>query len=351
MYINMPMLRRSIRRLLAGKNVELRSLASRQTVLGEGTNSSGRPAMFLPGALDKIKALSPWRTWEIEERHVRGLPIEHAPTVAFDVDDVDLAGPFLYKGASKMEVGFGGASVVSASRVEHVVYRSASLVSSAGGSQFFGHLLLDDFPLSMIPSDGETKVAMLRRPYRHEDGYVRALGLKKVDVVERARINRLRIYSDFAQNEFKRSRYRLLRERLRRSYSDSSGATIGAYIKRGKDGEERQLTNEGAVTEFLRARRFEIIDPDVMSAAEIIRCTLDAKIVIGIEGSQLSHAIYTIADNGAFLVLQPPYRFSMAYKEFADCLDLPFGFVVGEGSEAGFSIKLDEVSEMLERLS
>ena len=72
--------------------------------------------------------------------------------------------------------------------------------------------------------------------------------------------------------------------------------------------------------------------------------------MVGVEGSQFSHAIYTVADNGAFLVLQPPDRFSMAYKEYTDRVGLTYAFVVGTPDEDGFRVETDRLQRMLDRL-
>ena len=122
-------------------------------------------------------------------------------------------------------------------------------------------------------------------------------------------------------------------------------------MRRGSDGERRQLVNEAALADLLVAKGFDIIDLDRMDAAEIARRTLDAPIVIGVEGSHLSHAIYAMADSGAFLVIQPPDRFAMPYKEYADRMGMGFGFVVALPDAGGFAVDLDDIRMMLDRLA
>jgi hypothetical protein len=73
--------------------------------------------------------------------------------------------------------------------------------------------------------------------------------------------------------------------------------------------------------------------------------------VISCEGSHLSHAIYTMADDATLLVLQPPERFSLAFKAFTDRLDMRFAFVVGRPCPDGFEIDLDELSGFLDTLA
>jgi hypothetical protein len=43
-------------------------------------------------------------------------------------------------------------------------------------------------------------------------------------------------------------------------------------------------------------------------------------------------------------------RFGNIIKNYTDCLEMQYGFVVGEPSPAGFKVSLDEVLRVLERL-
>jgi hypothetical protein len=49
-------------------------------------------------------------------------------------------------------------------------------------------------------------------------------------------------------------------------------------------------------------------------------------------------------------VLQPRDRFARAYKDFADRLNLRYGFVVGQRSAGGFTIQRDELARMVDLL-
>jgi hypothetical protein len=57
-----------------------------------------------------------------------------------------------------------------------------------------------------------------------------------------------------------------------------------------------------------------------------------------------------MADGASFLVIQPPDRFALAYKEFADALDMRFAFVVGVQSARGFQVSIDELRKTIDLL-
>ena len=99
---------------------------------------------------------------------------------------------------------------------------------------------------------------------------------------------------------------------------------IGIYLKRGPPANGVCLPtsrrSSACSAGWIRHHR-----PARLGAENIARRDPRARIVIGVEGSHLSHAIFSMADDGAFLKAQPPDRFAMPYKEFADRLGHRFG--------------------------
>lgn len=349
MMLNVALIARNLKRLAGGRAIDVRELATEAWDLWPAEEVPGRPAFHIEGALDRIRGFSPWRGPETEFALIRGDPVRHAATRAHLLRDVVLAGSFLYCGAAKERVGHGGARYLDPTLGPRAEIAEGHLVSTWTGADFFGNFLSDSLTLEMIPPPDGPAVAARGRPYRHEDGYRKLLGLPRPPVPGHARIRRLTIYSDYGQNGCKLRRYRELRRRLR------SGAVVptgppGVFIRRGADGEPRRLVNEEALADHLSARGFDIIDPGALDAAEIVARTLDARMVVSVEGSHLSHALYTLADGGAWLVIQPPDRFALPYKEFADCLGMSFGFVVASPEAGGFAVDLAEIDRMMDLL-
>jgi hypothetical protein len=87
-----------------------------------------------------------------------------------------------------------------------------------------------------------------------------------------------------------------------------------------------------------------------MSSGEIARKSMDAKVVVSVEGSHISHVIYTIADRGKLIVLQPPERFAMPYKEYTDRMEMSFGFTVGTPHEDGFVVDAGKLFKLMEKM-
>ncbi len=349
MKLNVSLLRRRLARLRMGRSIDIKSLAAREWVLCPEETVVVPPALYLDGAIERIKALSPWRSWNIEMLLVNGGTVHHAASRAHLIEKVDLVGAFLYAGAARANPGYGREELILRNSPQRRAIPTANLISNNAGSHFFGNYLLDDFPLALLAENSDENISMVTKSYEHEPGYRELLSLRNAPLVQNARIEQLILYTDFAQNSLKASRYQVLRSRMQNKFAGAT-AKPGVYIKRGRTGELRALDNELEIEQLLDAVGFDIIEPARLSAEEIARRTLGAPIVVSVEGSHLSHAIFTVADGGTFLVLQPPDRFAMPYKEFTDRLEMRFAFLVGNKTTGGFMIPPNDVRRMLDRL-
>jgi hypothetical protein len=81
---------------------------------------------------------------------------------------------------------------------------------------------------------------------------------------------------------------------------------------------------------------------------ELARELAGAGVVLGVEGSQLLHGVFAMADGGTIVTLQPPDRFITAIKVYCDALGLRYALVVGEGSTEGFHIDVDRVTRTVD---
>jgi hypothetical protein len=348
---NVARLLRLGRRLAQGPVEHIKALAERQWTVAPGESSRVPPALHLDGAIERIAGLSQWRHWDVEQRLIDGDLFEHAPSVACLVRDVDLAGAYLYKAAAIEQPGFGRDSwwLRDGTRPERLP--EAELVSSSSASRFFGCWLLEEMPLALLLAGQPGTIRMRSPRYEHEAGYRELLDLPPARLVHRARIDQLILHTDFGQNRSREARYRELRSRLRRHAGALPGDTPqGIYLRR-RGGEPRVVVNEPEVEALMRGLGFRIVDPSALTAAEVARQTLDAPIVVSVEGSHISHAIYSMADDATLVVLQPPQRFSLAYKEYTDRMAMRFAFVVGRPHPDGFVVAPDDIERTIELVS
>lgn len=350
--LNLERLAWGARRLATGRRPPIEEIASDSWEICPEEDATCPQAIFLEGALDKITGYSPWTTEEYERRHIFGGQVTHAATRAYLLRNIRVSGAWIYCGAYKAQHGYGPERVFRKQISRFQRLGRVHLGSNFPGSNFFGHFLLDDFPLALIPDANSDLIVLETNAYEHEAGYREILGLQRPPVVHHARVDELIVYVDFAQNSLKALRYNELRRRLRRSQgSAGSNGSKNVYLKRGATGEPRLVVNEEALEAHLAGLGFDIVEPAILNAQEISRRVLDAQLVVSAEGSHLSHAIYSMAEEGAFLILQPPDRFATTYKAFTDRMGMRFAFLIGDPADGGFSVDLDDLDRLLERLA
>lgn len=346
---NWPRVRRTARRILSRRHVALEEMATEVVELAPGETVTIPPAVHMPESLDRVQKLSPWRDWTTERLLIEGGRQQHAACLRYRVRDAHLVGAYLYRGPVREEVGYAPESWRAEGPAE--VVAEAHLMSNFAGSRFFGNYLLDEFPRQLLIEGPASCIRALGKHFEHEAGYRELLGLEAPRHVPWARIGELTIYVDYGQNRSKEQRFRELRARMRRSLGGGGvRRSRVVFLDRGDTGERRTIANEVELKAFLVAQGVDIVTPSQLSAHDVARRTLDAALVISVEGSHISHAIYTVADQGVFLVLQPPDRFAMAYKEFTDRMGLGFAFLVGQPNAEGWSVPLDELARLMDEV-
>lgn len=340
-----------MRRLLSGSGPNIREVATESWEICPADITAFPPAIYSEGALDRITALSPWRNWATELHAIKGRHIEHAATHAHLVEDVTISGAYLFCGTARSQEGFGPLSLRQTSTEPFKHIKEASLVSNWAGSNYFGVFMRGSLPLEMLPEEGDAAISLVTKPYTHEADYRAILSLPRPTRVTSAQVDQLILYTDYAHNASKAARYDEMRRRLRQNINATPRNVPGVYLKRGATGEPRLIANETEVEETLTAYGFDIVDLTTLTAWEITQYLLDAPIVVSVEGSHIAHAIYSIAEGGTLLVLQPPNRFAMAFKEFTDRAGLRFAFTVGTlADDDCFNVDIDDLKRTLDLL-
>jgi hypothetical protein len=325
-----------------------RDVCAREWTLQKSETQQCAPAIYFTEQLDRVTAIQHETTAEKENCRLRGGEIQHAATVAYLLREVELVDGWLYSRSLRSQ---------AADCPQHLLVPQmedsqdlAAISSSLPGNTYFGHWLSDDLVRHLAAETLAPPVMVDRgTDYTHESGYCELLGIKQRKL-SRARFQELIMLDDFGQNAFKRHRYAELKKRLRNSIHEAGSKYI--YIRRGTGMARatRHLVNAAEVETFLQSRGFVIVDPDRKSAAEIAAATLDARIIVGVEGSHLIHALLPLAEGGTIWCLQPPYRFNNVLKDFADCIHANYAFVVGTSAEGGFEVPIEDMERMFDRL-
>ncbi|MBT9330233.1 glycosyltransferase family 61 protein [Paracidobacterium acidisoli] len=321
-------------------------MSDREIVLSPAETLVSRPAIYLESDLDLITAVMEDTTMDTERLRIRGGAKEHRATMVHELWNAQILNGYVYKRAIVYPVSPAeGRPLVIRERTEKIP--EAALACSLYGGVYFGHWMADDVARFLVLKDYASPVIVKRKRFTHEPGYSAIFGVNPGEITN-IQCKRLLLLGDTGQNSFRKSRYAQLRERLK---------TVGAahknhrvWIRRGKGGAKRDLVNIDEVEAWLVSQGFVMVTPEEMTAEEIARQMVGARVAFGIEGSHLAHALYSVADGGAICALQPPFRFNNVYKDRADCLDLRYAFVVGETAEGGFRLEIDHLKRFLDKV-
>lgn len=342
--LNMPLARHLFHRVFLGR-LDFERAAHSQWMLSPEEEARSPSAVYMDGQLDRVVGVTSETTREQEWRRILGGVVTHAASMAYLFRRVDLRDGHIYARRWKHSLAQRRASPFANGRPTHV--DRAALCCSYIGNRYFGHWLTDDLPLSLAAAELACPIRNEVSLTPHQQEYSQLLRVSPAHIAA-ASIDELIVLIDHSQGSSKRRRYQELRRRLRGDVAKSGGE--GVMILRGNSGVSRQLLNEDAIAEKLSSRGFVIVDPTKESARSMLERLLDARVVVGVEGSHLAHALYALRDGGAYLVIQPPYRFNNVFKDYADCLGMRYAFVVGKRAGDGFTASPDEVERTLDLL-
>ncbi len=303
-----------------------------------------RPAVFLPGQLERISGTEFGTRDEVVRDFEGDFESAEAPTVAYRLKSVDLIDGALYAN--------GAVKHLSARNQRVPVYRQpvdvgrGVIYESWLGNRWFGNWLQDDCLTYPLASQFGTPFTTRVRPAGHVPEYETALGMEPIRT-EHAHFEELTIFSDFSHNESRKSRAEQFRNRL--IATSRSEEHPGVFLLRGMTGEKRILHNERAAAEHLAARRgLQVLDPSTASLQQIVEVCAGARVIVGVEGSHLVHGLMLMPAYASLLVIQPPTRTVSVLKFVTDRQRQTYAFVVGESSKQGFNVNIEELERTLD---
>ena len=322
--------------------------ASRHWVISPAEPGHAPSALFEPADLARIQGVAPDSgTLAGEIERARGGPVVHFATTAYELRDASLAAGHLFTSKVYCRLSDAPAPLWSKSGLRE--YPDAVLASSHYGVKYFGHWMNDDLPKLLAARELGHPVSTLIRPTPAQQGYLRLLALETETVAD-AHFKRLIVIDDVGQNAYKRRRIAALRARAEAHAGAQRGA--GIMLLRGKSGLSRVLANESEVAAIARARGFQVIDPALTDAAELLRLCVGARVVLGVEGSQLVNGLMWMAASGSAVVIQPPKRFTMVLKAHCDAVGIRYAFIVGDAlDDENFRVDTGALQRLLDRVS
>jgi len=284
---------------------------------------------------------------EDEIRRVSGGKVIHRPTIAYQINQAKLLSGILYKNNFKLKLTSSKESKLNFyGRKSN--YKEGFLVSSWSSNQYFGHWIKDECPKILAANEmGIQAVRAGSKFYSHQKGYENVFQVGSLPV-DRAIFERLIVLSCENLNQYRQNKFVELRELVANKSRLLKGHKY-VYLKRGDSGVAgRGLVNESQLIEKLIEYGFTVIEPENLTVDEILQQCVNAKIIMGVEGSAMIHAFLALNDLGVMLCLVPEFRFNNPYASYCASIGLKYGFIVGKTHSGGFEIDLGDVVDTLD---
>jgi capsular polysaccharide biosynthesis protein len=343
MKLPIPLVSRLMHRLLPGRS--FRDAAVRSWEVAPGCVRTTDRAVFEPAALARIEGVAEDSTLALQIARVEGGRIENAPTTAYLLKDAWMCNGHVVLPTCNQRIASGSLPWLADTGAPSL--DRAVLGSTRYGVRFFGHWVLDDLPLQLAARALGPVIDVVSERSLHQVEYERRLGLSGNTCLE-ARIRELVVLDDLGQNDFKAARLEELRRRLVASVEPMEPAAYaGVMVLRKDTGKSRRLVNEMALAKGLSAQGFAIVSPMESTVEDTVKTIAGARVVIGVEGSHLAHALLCMAPGSTLITIQPPTRFDAVLKDWCDCKGVRYGFVVGGLASDGFTADPDQVARIL----
>ncbi|MCL6730122.1 glycosyltransferase 61 family protein [Sphingomonas hankyongi] len=333
---------KSARLLGGGRLVELRDLP--HEILYPARTVHAPVPVVLPGELDKIEKLG-----------FRGLVRDEIESIATGTRKI---GPTLRVVLKNACIGYGHvytgaiAHWMSSTQApsEPIVgeFTSAACRSSRVGCHYFGHWLRDDAATHIMASAEHAPIG-LRSPGWPDKGHYKHLFGQQFTEFDFAYVGELIIYDDISQNAHKAERLAQLRVAARRKVAGQAKGHV-CYLQRGAGGKARSYGNEQEVLDRLRAEGVTVVQAESRDAAQVLGELMGARLVVSVEGSQLSHALLALDEGGGVLTIQPPDRFWNSHFDWACALGMGYGIVVLDKTDRGPVVNVDRLLATIDEM-
>lgn len=311
--------------------------------IGASVTMECRRAIFVPEQLDRVIACEWGRSLESEVDKLLATKCESSSLSVCELRDVWVLGGHIFHRDGRNLLRDAGLVDALSRTLES--FDAVAIPNTYLGLRYFGHWLRDDCSGFECASDFGTMISVPLPDYRDAAGYSGMFGQvwqeRKGFFAKRATF-----IADIGFSPEKAERLRVLRTRLRQKCKSQETPSL-VFIRRGGTDPRRDPLNEIALIEQMSRVGVQVVDGD-RPIAETIAAILDAEIIIGVEGSQLAHAVHLLRQNGGLVVLQSPYRFYNPHHEWCRMLGMSYGTVVGRAVDGGFEIDLCDVMQMVE---
>ncbi|MTH79814.1 glycosyltransferase 61 family protein [Paracoccus aestuariivivens] len=334
----------SIGKLIGLGSSNIADAASDQWEIDPAETLPVPPVIILPGQAERIRQAE-FTTMPLLMQSLAGNPAERiSPTKGFRIPDVDIVDGVVYARGVTLHLRQRRYKTLLGSIKD---LGKASFYETWIGNRWFGNWLTDDcLTYRLAETSGSSPATTTPERGGHVPRYEELLGMAPRRVTD-AHFDELVLFDDHANNSGRMRRAQQMRDDLLTQIAAEDRS--GVFLLRGRTGDLRILENEMELaTRLERDFGFRIMQAEKHSVDELIAACANARIVAGVEGSQLNHGIVAMPPGGTLLTIQPPDRATTAMKLLTDRWQQRFAMLIGEGETRLFRVDPDELSRTVE---
>lgn len=296
-------------------------------------------AILLPGHVERISGTIFGSHDETIQALLGKAGHRAGPTRGYRFRDVDHVDGVLYAGSAEWHLRVRKARGVLLRRPAEAL--SGALYEGWSGNRWFGNWLMEDCTTWPLAADTGMAVTTAPPPKGHVPRYEELLGMAPRRIGD-VHFDELILFNDLPNNQSRVARAAAVRERLRAGRPDAPFA--GIWLMRGSTGDARVMENEEQIAGLLAERYgYKVIWPERHTVDDLLDLCAGARVVAGVEGSQLVHGLAVMAPGGTLLTVQPPDRVTAAMQVMSDRLGHKFALLVAEGNTHHFRVQPDEM--------
>lgn len=302
-----------------------------------------RPAIFFPEQLDRVIACEWGRSLQSEVEKLLATKWRSSPIGICELREVWVLGGHVFHTDGRNLLRDSGIMKALTGKLES--FDAVAIPNTRLGLRYFGHWLRDDCSGFEYAKDFGKIISVSLPNYRDAAGYAGLVG-QVWEESEGFFAERATFVSDIGFSLEKAKRLRALRARLRQNCKTQNVSSL-VFIRRGANDPRRNALNEDELIEQMSRIGVRVVDGD-RPIAETMEDILDAEVIIGMEGSQLAHAVQLLRQDGAIVALQSPFRFYNPHHEWCRMLGMSYGTVVGQAVDGGFEVAFEDVMQMVD---
>lgn len=302
------------------------------------------PAYMEPSDWDRVIGVQPSTNLDNERMRIAGGLRQHGGTIRYRLGDA-LATPRGVFSFSRSLQRHGPAPLQPA--LANPIQRTdrAFFPMTPVAMAYFGHLINDSLPASLLIQPGETLCLPYNPSWHHGRAYCELFGLSP-SPAPMIHAREMWLTDDRGMNTHRHARTRALHAKLHSGLEPSRHS--GAFLRRGTTGAKRDLINENAVAEVLAARGYAICDV-TSPLPELLATLAQVPVVVTVEGSQWVHAHFGAALGALIVVINPCDTFNALIADMVPALDQRMATIVADKAEDGYHVDVQRLVALIDR--